>query len=153
MGAEVSGSALFSWEPTDYARGYDVEVYKNGDTTAQTTNKVASAASWKQTTWTPSTPLPQATDYVWRVRRVDADNRKSDTQWSAWRSFDVTGDSPTLQDVSSVPPMDGQFDWSMPAGAAVKNFRFSATRTSGPRRAAGPRPSPRSTRSPSTSHP
>ena len=90
QGAAIDGSAAFRWDPTPYARSYDVEVYRNNDTTAQTANRVASVTGWKQTTWTPSVPLPQADSaYVWRARRADADNRKSDAGWSEWRSFEV----------------------------------------------------------------
>ena len=115
QGASIEGSAAFRWDPTPYARSYDIEVYSNNDRSAQTANRVASATGWKQTTWTPLTPLPQADSaYVWRVRRADADSRKSDVGWSEWRAFEVEGASPSLLPPGKVTPSGGLFQLNGP---------------------------------------
>ncbi len=78
----VPGYTAFTWNPLDYAASYDLEVYKDGDTQANTANRVVNAGS-AQTALSISNPLPvSANPYVWRVRRVDAQGRPGG--WSLW---------------------------------------------------------------------
>ncbi|WP_330476084.1 hypothetical protein [Terrabacter sp. C0L_2] len=90
----TSGTSPFVWAPSDFAGGYQLEVYKNDDTNWSPTNRVISVTT-KQTAYVHSVPLPANTSaYVWRVARLDADNRPG--QWSATGRFFSLGVSPTL---------------------------------------------------------
>jgi hypothetical protein len=90
-----SGSAPttqpFRWDPAPYAESYDLEVYKNNDTAASSTNRVLSVSS-KQVAYTVTKPLPGGTTYVWRVRRVDSHKNKG--AWRQWTTFQVIGGAP-----------------------------------------------------------
>ena len=124
---EVSGSVPLRWEPLAYAASYDVQVFRNGDTTGSETNKVDEGNS-KQAAigWT----IPMAVSpapYTWRVRPVDAKGRPG--RWTDLDDpdarFYVTGESPVLFDPATdvyVHANDALFTWEGVAGAA--SYRF-----------------------------
>jgi hypothetical protein len=102
----------FRWEPAPYAESYDLEVYKNGDTAASSTNRVVSVNS-KQVAYTVTKPLPGGTTYVWRVRRVDSSKNKG--AWSKWTPFQVAGGAPgqvTPKSGAWVGTNNGLFTWT-----------------------------------------
>ncbi|HET6562765.1 MAG TPA: Ig-like domain-containing protein [Marmoricola sp.] len=124
----VSQTEPFTWEPLDFAASYDIEVYKNGDTVGQTSNRVFTGTS-KQVAFTATSPLP-ASDlpYTWRIRRNDADGR--DGAWTELSdpraSFRVAGKAPTLLAPSrgDVVAADGAlFTWQQPEEATA-SYRF-----------------------------
>jgi large repetitive protein len=106
------GSEPLRWQPLGYASAYDVEIYRNGDTKPDATNLVDKATT-AQTAVSWLTPVEQSAEpYTWRVRRVDAKNRRGD--WSAWKSYSVVArpvqlDAPA--DGSRVPPNESLFSW------------------------------------------
>ncbi|MEZ5092296.1 MAG: Ig-like domain-containing protein [Nocardioides sp.] len=124
---EVPGSFPLSWEPVNYAAGYDVEIYKNGDTTGSPANRVladsslVSSASLKD-------PLPvAATPYTWRVRPKDVKGRPG--RWTDLADpsarFYVTGAAPALLDPaegSNVVADDVLFSWTAAEGATSYQF-------------------------------
>lgn len=124
---QVSGTQPFRWQPLKFAKSYDLEVYKNDDTAASSTNRVLSASS-KQVAYTTTTPLPAAaTPYVWRVRRVDASNRPG--AWSAWGRFRVGGVAPSLVSPTGGPFVQGNgalFTWQPSDAAASYKFERKA---------------------------
>jgi hypothetical protein len=123
----------FRWEPAPYAASYDLEVYKNGDTAASSTNRVVSVNS-KQVAYSVTKPLPSGTQYVWRVRRVDSSNQKG--QWSGWTSFQVGGAMPALRSPAPgawVGTNDALFNWQETDDASTYQFQrrlVGSTRTS-----------------------
>lgn len=126
-GTRVSGNEQLTWTPLDFAASYDVEVYKNDDTNP--INRVVSLNS-KQITLSLASPLPVSDQaYLWRVRRVDAKDRRGD--WSTWGRFVVVGQPPVLDSPSAdtrVPPSDALFTWQPAAGATPSKYRFERTK-------------------------
>ena len=106
------GSEPLRWQPLGYASAYDVEIYRNGDTKPDATNLVdkgtiaQTAVSWLN-------PVEQSAEpYTWRVRRVDAKNRRGD--WSEWKSYWVDPTPVQLGGPGAgtrVPPNEGLFSW------------------------------------------
>ncbi len=93
-GATVPGDVPLRWQPLNFAKSYDVEIYKNDDRIGNSGNLVLSASS-QQVVYAPTSPLAAAaTPYTWRIRRVDASGRKGG--WSTLRPFTVTGPAPVL---------------------------------------------------------
>jgi hypothetical protein len=123
----------FRWKPVPYAASYDLEVYKNGDTAASSTNRVVSVNS-KQVAYTVTKPLPGGTTYVWRVRRVDSSKNKG--AWSKWTTFQVAGSAPGQVSPRSgawVGTNNGLFTWTATPDATSYLFErrlVGATRSS-----------------------
>ena len=123
----------FRWKPVPYAASYDLEVYKNSDTAASSTNRVVAVNS-KQVAYTVTKPLPGGTTYVWRVRRVDSSKNKGG--WSKWTSFQVAGGAPgqvTPKSGAWVGTNNGLFTWTATADATSYLFErrlVGATRNS-----------------------
>lgn len=93
-----------SWEPVDFAKSYDVEVYA-GPTLVDGDRTVHSS-------WAPSEPLTADVPYTWRVRRVDAAGRAG--EWTVQRGFRIEGLSPsptTPAPGQMVPPSGALFSW------------------------------------------
>ena len=126
-GAVTSGVDAFRWEPTDFAGSYQLEVYKENDTSLSPVNRVVNFTS-KQTAYANATPLPaSAKPYLWRVARLDADNRPG--QWSAVESFLSQGlnPTPTAPDAGAeVSGYNAYFAWSAVAGAVKYRFERKA---------------------------
>ena len=91
--AAVAGAAPLEWSPQAFAKSYDVEVYKNGDTAFSPANRVIDARvanpAYTPTDLLPASPVP----YVWRVRRTDS--RGNPGPWAA-ASFVSLGAAPEL---------------------------------------------------------
>jgi hypothetical protein len=129
-GVSVSGTQPFVWTPLDFAGSYDVEVFKDGDTTGSSVKRVVSGNS-KQVAFSLTSPLPAAsTPYTWHVRRVDAKGRKG--EWSPLTltsSFKVVGNAPTLTAPTSgryVTGNDALFTWKAADGATSYSFERRA---------------------------
>ena len=122
-GGTVPGDTPLSWQPLDFASSYDVEVYKNDDRLGNAGNRVLAGSS-QQVVVAPTSPLAaSATPYTWRVRRVDASNRKGG--WSALRPFLVTAPAPTPTNPAEgadVPPSDALFSWDVEPTATTYRF-------------------------------
>jgi hypothetical protein len=130
-GEHASGTTPFRWNAAPFAASYNLEVYKNNDNTFSSSNRVISVTV-KTTAYTPTTPLPaDSTNYLWRVRRVDASNNPG--PWSTARAFYSTGESASL-----VAPANGVwvnarqslFEWTEVPGATSYQLIFSGTSTS-----------------------
>ncbi len=110
-----------------YAAGYQVEIYKDGDTTGSSANRIVSGTT-KQVAYTPPSPLPaSANAYTWRVRPLDAGDRPG-----VWTDL---GDPGARFFVSPAAPVQtspgnnvwvkstlGLFTWTAVAGAT--SYRF-----------------------------
>jgi len=129
--AHVSGTTPFRWQAAPFAASYNVEVYKNNDVTFSSANRVLSATV-KTTAYTPTTPLPaDGTNYLWRVRRVDASNNPG--PWSDAKAFYSTGEAPTLvQPAAGVwaAARGSLFAWTEVPGAASYQLTFAGSSTS-----------------------
>jgi hypothetical protein len=114
---------VFRWEPLAYAAKYQVEVYKNGDTTFSSANRVLSGTV-EQAAYAPSDVLAASgSPYVWRVRRIDASNRAGG--WSSTGSFGVKGTPPPLISPAKgvyVSGRDAYFTWQAVDAAATYRF-------------------------------
>ena len=129
-GAQVSGTTPFRWDAAPFAASYNLEVYKNNDATFSPANRVVSV-SVKTTAYTPTTPLAaSSTNYLWRVRRVDASGNPG--QWSAAASFSSTGASSSLvapADNVWVSARRSLFEWSEVPDAASYQVIFGGRST------------------------
>ncbi|MCF6377260.1 Ig-like domain repeat protein [Nocardioides KLBMP 9356] len=89
------GTTAFRWQAQAYAKGYDVEVYKNDDPTYSVANRVANATNLLTTAYTWNKALaPSASAYRWRVRRIDSSGNPGD--WSTGGRFFVTAGTPNI---------------------------------------------------------
>lgn len=115
-GASLGTDYTLSWTPLAFAASYDVEVYAGATRLFAVSSKYAS--------WTPSTPFAaSSTAYTWRVRRVDAGNRKG--EWSSWATFTIDGFPPSLvapADADVVAPSGALFSWLPDARATSYQF-------------------------------
>lgn len=119
----VTGDQYFTWHSLPFAARYQVEIYKDNDTTFSPANRVVGPATVGSRAVSLTNRLAQsAIPYIWRVRRLDAANRAG-----AWTSGVFTVSEPTTTltapaDGASVPPSDGLFSWSAVGGA--ESYRF-----------------------------
>ena len=126
-GEEVQGVPFLQWAPEAYAAHYDVEVYKNGDTTGSSVNRVLSQRT-ALSAWSPTTGLRPGV-YAWRVRRVDVDGKLG--VWSDSRLFTLRPAA-----VQLTAPADGDtvarslvFSWTSVQGAARYRWESSTSST------------------------
>ncbi len=119
----VEGTPYFRWEPQNFASGYTLEVYKNDDATLSLTNRVVNVTT-KQPAYTPDKPLQASgLNYLWRVRRLDADNRPG--PWSTVQAFKVAGQAPTPTTPVAAATVSGDrsyFSWEAVSHAATYQF-------------------------------
>lgn len=117
-GAAIAGTAPLQWAPQAFARAYEVEVYKNGDTAFSPPNKVV-GATVANPAYTPTDTLAASNvPYVWRVRRIDS--RGNPGPWSAG-TFKSLGNAPELLTPgpgANQPTAGAYFEWSDVQGAA-----------------------------------
>lgn len=96
------GTTVFRWLPKASAAHYDIELYKNNDTTFSSGNRVFhKTVAQTAFVWDESIPA-SAVPYVWRVRTVDAVG--NDGPWSDPRRFVSSTEVPTVEG-----PDDGSF--------------------------------------------
>jgi large repetitive protein len=123
-GVTETGTQPFVWDAQKFARTYELEVYRNGDTIGQPANLAISVGGLLQSAFSPTDQLPaSSTPYTWRVRRRDANNRTG--PWSPLSPFTVSGTPPTLISPApgaAVAPSDGIFSWGAVDQAA--SYRF-----------------------------
>jgi hypothetical protein len=119
----TNGTPIFRWDPLAYAARYQIEVYKNADTTFSGANRVLSGTT-EQAAFAPNDVLaPQGSPYIWRVRRVDASGRFG--AWSAVGKFVVKGNAPGLVSPAAgsyVSGRDAYFTWRAVPSAASYSF-------------------------------
>ncbi len=138
-GDEVNGLPVIQWEPQPFAASYQVEYYKNGDTSWTAGNRVQTTTT-QLAADTMLKALPPGT-YAYRVRRVDVDGRFG--PWSSdpptpngnpatgdRRTFVVVGGSPSPtapanNTVFSRPRV--RLEWEPVPGAASYKVETSAT--------------------------
>ncbi|WP_181310594.1 Ig-like domain-containing protein [Nocardioides campestrisoli] len=118
-GAAVAGTAPFEWRAQAWANQYTVEVYRNGDTTFSSANRIFSVTT-RSASYAYAKPIPASSaPYVWRVRRIDSDGNVG--PWSATGSFYSTGTAPELLSPaggSLQAPSGVLLEWSDVQGAA-----------------------------------
>lgn len=123
-GAHETGVPFLTWHPQKFAATYTVEVYKNADVNASSTNLVTSTTT-KFAAWSPTVGLPQG-DYVWRVRRTDGGGKPG--PWSAMRSFHLEQAAPTLTSPAAAAEINSSdlvFSWTPVAGASQYRWQLS----------------------------
>lgn len=127
-GQSVDGVQPFRWRPLPFSKYYDLEVYRNSDTTASSANLAAWARNIRQAAFTAKKPLQAlGQDFVWRVRRSDYDGHKG--AWSSWHRFRVTAKAPQLLSPGSrVVKNRAVFSWRAIAQAA--EYRWELRRGS-----------------------
>ena len=81
----VDGTAPLRWKPQAFLGSYDVEVYRDDDSTFSTGNRVVSATRVKTTAYVTAPLTPSSSAYRWRVRRPDATDNAG--PWSTGRFF------------------------------------------------------------------
>jgi hypothetical protein len=124
----LSTTDAFRWTASPFAVSYDVQVYKQADTTASPVNKVIDE-SVSVAALAPLTPLPAGTDYVWRVRGVDDSGNPGG--WSDWAAYRIEGAAPILElpvADGRLPTADGLYTWhAVPAAATYRLERRELT--------------------------
>ncbi|HEX2895852.1 MAG TPA: hypothetical protein VHO29_17750 [Marmoricola sp.] len=126
-GESFSGSISLGWQPLAFAKTYEVRVYHAG-VDPDIATAVLTQTGLKQSSFTPTDPLTPG-DYIWRVRRADADGRTGD--WSAVGHFTSAGSAPSLlspADDAEVPPRTAVFTWQPATDAPVSSYRFQMTK-------------------------
>ena len=73
-GDTVPGDYTLSWAAQPYAASYDIEVYKGGDTSGNTVNRVINGST-DRVQYVLTNLDPSSGPYAWRVRRHDGKNR------------------------------------------------------------------------------
>lgn len=135
--AKVTGTPALRWDALNYANEYEIQVAKNGDDKFSVANRVIASSS-EQATYVPTKTLdPAGSPYVWRVRRMDVDNRPG--AWSTLGHFEVKAETPGLLAPISdakVDSRDALFTWDAVAGAAKYRFERRAAGTSSVRESA-----------------
>ncbi|TGN66190.1 hypothetical protein EXE59_21205 [Nocardioides eburneiflavus] len=132
--AQVAGTVPFRWTPQAFAKSYDIEVYKNDDTTFSSGNKVgfASATNLRNAAFVPTATLPVSDQYyLWRVRRTDSDSNKG--PWSVAGRFRVTAGAMNLlapAPGASTPPNGAVLQWNQVVGAATYSVALTAPNNS-----------------------
>ncbi len=115
----TSGGKAFTWTAAHFDGTWNIEVYRNDDTTLSSTNRVLSLTT-RQAAFTWSEFLPPANEpYRWRIRRTDVNGK--DAQWSDFGRFYVDGVNLqlTLPSAGSVEQPNGPlFRWAPVAQAA-----------------------------------
>lgn len=123
------GTTAFRWQAQAYAKGYDVEVYKNDDPTFSIANRIANSNGLLTTAYTWNKALsPSASAYRWRVRRVDSSGNPGD--WSTGGRFFVTAGTPNIiaPGAGSVQAPNGPvLEWEPLAGAATYTVTITPT--------------------------
>ena len=124
----VVGTTAFRWQPQAFAQSYDIEIYRNDDTTFSTANKVASANGVRTAAYVPLTTLPASPEfYLWQVRRTDAAGNKG--PWSAAGRFKITPGEVNLLSPAlggSTSPNGAVLQWSRRPGAATYGVTLTA---------------------------
>lgn len=96
------GTTVFRWQPAPFASSYDLELYKNNDTTFSSANRVFTK-NVKQTAYAWDEVIPSsATPYVWRVRSVDGKGNKG--PWTDAQHFTSAVEEPQAKS-----PDDGTY--------------------------------------------
>ena len=124
-GKKVSGTPYLQWKALNYANSYSVEIYKNGDTTYSSANRVYTATSSQPAIGL--TRLLDASDgpFVWRVRKTDIDGRVG--AWSKPGKFLINKTAPVLVSPHNNGKVSGKralFRWKAVAGAATYRFEY-----------------------------
>lgn len=95
QGAVRHGTTVFRWQPKAFTASYDIELFKNNDTTFSSANRVF-VKNVKQTAYAWNEVIPSSTvSYVWRVRTVDTMGNKG--PWSLARSFTNAIEEPQVE--------------------------------------------------------
>lgn len=121
---QPAGSTTFAWSAYDFDGTWQLEVYKNNDTTGAEGSLVLRREVY-QAAFSADEPIPASSEaYRWRVRRSDVNNNLA--AWSDWGSFFVDPASPFLDspaDGGVQPPNGLLFQWQPLAGA--RSYRVS----------------------------
>jgi hypothetical protein len=123
-GATVQGFPTFSWASQHFASWYTIEVYRNGDLSFSTPNRVLVQGT-DYSRWTAADLFAPGV-YAWRIRRDDSIGR--DGPWTSGGTFTVGNRVVTLiglPDGAIVPDNNMLFSWQAVSGAASYRFQLS----------------------------
>ncbi|HET7430654.1 MAG TPA: Ig-like domain-containing protein [Nocardioides sp.] len=112
IGGTTGGTPTFRWTPMAGASSYQIEVYRNNDTTHSDANRVLQATSRVPAFVWPNYLPTSGAAYRWRVRWFDADNQPR--PWSSDATFTVNGSNIGLNSPpdSTFQPANGlYFTW------------------------------------------
>ena len=118
----AAGSTQFAWSAYEFDGTWQLEVYKNNDTTGASGNLVF-RSSPQQAAYVSDDTLPASSEaYRWRVKRIDV--YSNEAGWSDWGRFFVDPAQPVLDspaDGSVQAPNGPVLAWQSLAGA--RNYR------------------------------
>ena len=127
FGSHVNaGPVLFQWTAETFDATWDIELYKNDDTTLSQANRVF-AESVRQAAFAWTEPLaPSSEAYRWRVRRTDV--RGKPGRWSDFGRFWIDPLPVTLATpahTAVIDPNGTPFTWApYAAGASAQASRY-----------------------------
>ena len=123
-----TGEFAFRWSPKDFDVAWQLEVYKNDDTTLSNANLVLSAYA-KQAAFVPPAALPPSSEpYRWRVRRYDATGAVTSGRWSDLGRFYVDNKAVSLAgpaNNATQPPNGPLLTWSPFATGGTQATRYA----------------------------
>ncbi|RYB95503.1 hypothetical protein EUA93_14830 [Nocardioides oleivorans] len=112
-----AGTTLFRWAAGDFDSSWDIEVYRNDDTTLSAGNRVLSRQVSQAAYSMPDLLAPSAQAYRWRVRRTDVAGQPG--RWSDLGRFFVDPVTVALSvpaQGATMEPNAGVLTWDALAG-------------------------------------
>ena len=120
-----AGSTVFQWTGQDFDATWDLEVYRNDDTTGSAGNLVFKAVSKQAAFASPSPLAPSSEPYRWRIRRTDVDGEPG--RWSDYGRFYVDALPVSLTSPpqgASLAPNGASFTWAAYAAGGTQATKY-----------------------------
>ncbi|GAA1920627.1 Ig-like domain repeat protein [Nocardioides hwasunensis] len=123
---QASGPTLFRWAAGNFDGTWNIEVYRNDDTTQSSANRVLSTQVKQAAVVLPSVLPPSASAYRWRVQRVDVAGNTG--RWSDFGRFFVDDRPVTLSspaDGAVLQPNAVHLTWTPYATGATQATKYT----------------------------
>ena len=122
---QAAGIALFQWTAETFDSTWDLEVYRNDDTTASAANLVFKTVSKQAAFASPSPLAPSSEPYRWRIRRTDVAGQPG--RWSDYGRFYVDYAAVSLTSPAegdSLAPNGASFSWAPYSSGGLQATRY-----------------------------
>lgn len=125
---QASGATLFRWSAETHDSVWDIEVYRNDDTTLSSANRVLSTQVKQAAFVAPATLPPSAAAYRWRIRRTDVAGEPG--RWSDLGRFFVDARPVTLSqptEGATLDPNAVHLTWEPYAAGGTQAAKYVST--------------------------
>lgn len=122
---QPAGTSLFQWTAEDFDSTWELEVYRNDDTTVSSGNLVFKTVTKQAAFASPSPLAPSSEPYRWRIRRTDVDGELG--RWSDHGRFFVDALPVTMTSPShgsSLGPNNTSFTWDAYAAGGTQAAKY-----------------------------